>query len=174
MDREVGSLRKRAEEKKEGHINEWKIALVIIVLSIIIGGSLWILGNSPLSEEETAQVIPEPVEEEAWVNQSEQLDVDFDPPTEEDLSTGSLEYMSIKEIAEAWKIRPDYYLYRFIDDYGLVGNYTIESKLWELQAEGGFTTQRARDLATEIESTKQENLDWVWPEPPLEPDEEEV
>ena len=158
-------MRKKKEKKEEQHINQWAIGAVIVVLAIIIGGSLWILGNSPLAEEETASALLEPVEEEILVNQTEQIDVEFEPPTESNISTGSLGYMSIGEIAEAWNIRPDYYLYRFIDDYQLEGNYSVESKLWELQAEGGFTTQRARDLATEIESTKQENMDWVWPEP---------
>ena len=158
-------MRKKKVEKEEHHINEWAIGAVIVVLAIIIGGSLWILGNSPLAEEETAPAFSEPVEEEVLVNKTEEIEVNFDPPTEGELSTYSLGYMSIKEIAEVWKIRPDYYLYRFIDDYQLEGNYTVNSQLQELQAEGGFSTQRARDLATEIESTKQENMDWVWPEP---------
>lgn len=160
-------MRKKKEKKEEQHINEWAIGAVIIVLAIIIGGSLWILGNEPLAPEETetAELPIETGESQSKENQTKETDVNFEPPTESNISTGSLEYMSIKEIAEAWKIRPDYYLYRFIDDYQLEGNYSVESKLWELQAEGGFTTQRARDLATEIESTKQENMDWVWPEP---------
>ena len=167
------SLRKKKVEKEERHINEWGIGAVIVILAIIIGGSLWILGNSPLAEEEPTPALLEPVEEEnILVNQTEEMDVDFDPPTEGEVSTASLEGMSINEIAEAWKIRPDYYLYRFIGDYQLEGNYTLDSKLWELQAEGGFTTQRARDLATEIESTKQENVNWVWPEPAPEQDED--
>ncbi len=167
-----------SRKKKEEPINEWRIAGVLVILSIIIGGSLWILGHSPLAEEEPIQGVPEvPLEGEenvSKINRTQEMDVDFDPPTEGEVSTASLEGMSIDEIAEAWKIRPDYYLYRFIDDYQLEGNYTVESKLWELQAEGGFTTQRARDLATEIESTKQENIDWVWPEPVAESEEEYV
>ena len=150
------------EEKEAEEINHWAIMGIIIILAVIIGSALLILGgNGPESA---------PVEKEINLTQknetpgAEENDVDFEPPTEEEVSTYSLEYMSIREIADKWKIRADYYLYRFVDDYQLQGNYTVDSKLSELQAEGEFSTQRARDLATEIESIKQENEEWVWPE----------
>ena len=151
------------EPKKEEGINEWRIGAVLVVLAIIIGGSLWILGNSSLAQDESkgSYFFPEKEIEEPEAEENQTMEeVEFEPPTTEEVPVSSVSSMSIIQVGSAWEIPPEYYLHRLVEDYQLEGNYAVDSKISELQAEGGFSNQRAWDLATEIESTKEELVGW--------------
>jgi len=154
-----------AEYKNKEKKNGLALAGAAILLAAIIGTAILVLGGNGTSQENTPLENGSGLAQENKTLEVVEKGVDWEPPTEQEVPTHSLGHMTVQEIADAWDIRADYYLFRLVDDYQLEGNYTVASKLSELQKEGGFSTQRARDLATETESIKQELTEWEWPEP---------
>ena len=61
--------------------------------------------------------------------------------------------LTVREVADLWKINPETLLVKIIDEFNFKGNYTTDTVLEKMRKEYKFSPSIIKDIAEEIKTT---------------------